>query len=238
MSDATPTTSRSGVLSRFRLDGKVALVTGAGRGLGEGCALALGEAGAEVVCMSRTLAEIEAVAARVVAAGGKARAVRCDVSNADDIMTVIPSLGPIDVLVNNAGTNKPMPMADVPLAVLDEMLNLNLRGAFLVAQAVVRAMIAAGKGGSIINVSSQMGHVGAPNRTVYCATKHAIEGLTKAMGVELGSHSIRVNSVGPTFIETPLTRPFFENQDFKADTLGRIALGKLGQIEDVAAAVL
>ena len=121
---------------------------------------------------------------------------------------------------------------------LDTILNLNVRGAFLMAQAVVKEMLKRGHGGSIINMSSQMGHVGAPNRTVYCASKHAIEGLTKAMGVELAPKGIRVNSVGPTFIETPLTKPFFDNAEFAKDTLARIPLAKLGQVEDVADAVV
>ena len=226
------------VLPRFRLDGRTALVTAAGRGLGEGCARALAEAGAEVIVMSRSLPELEALAAEIRASGGAARPAVCDCADPAQIARVIPDLGRIDVLVNNAGTNVPEPFVDVSLEHLDRLLNLNLRGAFLVAQAVVRSMIAGGHGGSIVNMPSQMGHVGAPNRTVYCATKHAIEGLTKAMGVELAPHHIRVNSVGPTFIETPLTRPFFENEAFRTDTLGRIALGHLGQIEDVAAAVL
>jgi NAD(P)-dependent dehydrogenase (short-subunit alcohol dehydrogenase family) len=140
--------------------------------------------------------------------------------------------------VNNAGTNIPEPFLDVTLDHLDTILNLNVRGAFLMAQAVVRGMLDRGHGGSIIHMSSQMGHVGAPNRTVYCASKHAIEGLTKAMGVELAPHGIRVNSVGPTFIDTPLTRPFFENEEFSRDTMGRIPMGKLGQVEDVADAVV
>ena len=127
---------------------------------------------------------------------------------------------------------------DVSLSNLDTILNLNVRGAFLMAQAVVQGMLEREHGGSIIHMSSQMGHVGAPNRTVYCASKHAIEGLTKAMGVELAHHGIRVNSVGPTFIETPLSKPFFEDENFAKDTLGRIPMGKLGSVEDVADAVV
>ena len=225
-------------LDRFRLDGLRALVSGAGRGLGYACALALAEAGAEIIALSRTLDELKKLKAEIESDGGKADVVVCDAADAAQINEIIPNLGRIDILVNNAGTNIPEAFVDVSLNNLDTILNLNVRGAFLMAQAVVKEMLKRGHGGSIINMSSQMGHVGAPNRTVYCASKHAIEGLTKAMGVELASKGIRVNSVGPTFIETPLTKPFFDNAEFAKDTLARIPLAKLGQVEDVADAVV
>ena len=225
-------------LDRFRLDGSRALVSGAGRGLGYACALALAEAGAEIIALSRTLDELKKLKAEIESDGGKADVVVCDAADAAQINEIIPNLGRIDILVNNAGTNIPEAFVDVSLNNLDTILNLNVRGAFLMSQAVVKEMMQRNHGGSIIHISSQMGHVGAPNRTVYCASKHAIEGLTKAMGVELGPHGIRVNSVGPTFIETPLTKPFFENKEFTADTISRIALGKIGQVEDVADAVV
>ncbi|MBH68654.1 MAG: 3-oxoacyl-ACP reductase [Rhodospirillaceae bacterium] len=231
-------TPRTRSLERFRLDGLKALVSGAGRGLGEACAVALADAGAHVVLMSRTVSELEELKAKIQKDGGVAEVAVCDAADPYQIEKIIPTLGRIDVLVNNAGTNIPEPFSTVSLGNLDTILNLNVRGAFLMAQAVVREMLKRGHGGSIIHMSSQMGHVGAPNRTVYCASKHAIEGLTKAMGVELAPHGIRVNSVGPTFIETPLTKPFFENADFAKDTLSRIPMGKLGQVEDVADAVV
>ena len=225
-------------LERFRLDGLTALVTGAGRGLGEACAIALAEAGAKLIIMSRTEDDLLDLKHRIEAFGGAAKVSICDAAAPEQIAKIVPKLGRIDILVNNAGTNIPEPFLDVSLSNLDTILNLNVRGAFVMAQIVVRGMIERGHSGSIIHMSSQMGHVGAPNRTVYCASKHAIEGLTKAMGVELAPHGIRVNSVGPTFIETPLSRPFFEDEAFAKDTLGRIPMGKLGSVEDVADAVV
>ena len=134
--------------------------------------------------------------------------------------------------------NVPEPFTEVTEEHYDRIMNINVRAAFLLAQSVTKIMIEHGRGGSIIHMSSQMGHVGAPNRTVYCASKHAIEGLAKAMAWDLAQHQIRVNTVGPTFIETPLTRPFFEDQAFAEDTLSRIALGRMGHVDDVASAVV
>jgi NAD(P)-dependent dehydrogenase (short-subunit alcohol dehydrogenase family) len=140
--------------------------------------------------------------------------------------------------VNNAGTNRPGPFVDTKVEDFDYVFNINVRAAYFVAQAVARRLVEAGEGGSIVNVSSQMGHVGGPRRTVYCATKHAMEGFTKAMAIELAPHGIRVNTLAPTFIETPMTKPFFENQEFRADTLKRIKLGRLGQVPDLMGAVV
>lgn len=222
----------------MRLDGKVAVVTGAGRGLGRACACALGGAGAEVVLISRTLSDLEAVAAEIAAEGGTARPLVCDVSDLGDITDKIGGLHQIDVLVNNAGTNAPEPFTEVSEANYDRIMDLNVKSAVFVAQAAAQKMLAQGTGGSIIHMSSQMGHVGAATRTIYCASKHAIEGLTKAMGVELAPHKIRVNSIGPTFILTPMTAPYFENAAFKADTLSRIPMGELGRLEDIMGAVV
>jgi NAD(P)-dependent dehydrogenase (short-subunit alcohol dehydrogenase family) len=146
--------------------------------------------------------------------------------------------GPFDILVNNAGTNRPRPFLEVTEDDYEAITNLNLRAAFFVAQSVARGLAAAGRGGSIIHVSSQMGHVGAQNRTVYCMTKHGIEGLTKAMAIDLAPLGIRVNSIGPTFTETPLTRPFFQNDVFRNDVLRKIKLGRLGTVEDLMGAVV
>lgn len=222
----------------MRLDGKVAVVTGVGRGLGRACACALGGAGAEVVLISRTLSDLEAVAAEIAAEGGTARPLVCDVSDLGDITDKIGGLHQIDVLVNNAGTNAPEPFTEVSEANYDRIMDLNVKSAVFVAQAAAQKMLAQGTGGSIIHMSSQMGHVGAATRTIYCASKHAIEGLTKAMGVELAPHKIRVNSIGPTFILTPMTAPYFENAAFKADTLSRIPMGELGRLEDIMGAVV
>jgi NAD(P)-dependent dehydrogenase (short-subunit alcohol dehydrogenase family) len=222
----------------LRLDGLVGVVTGAGRGLGRACALALAEAGAEVALVSRTESELEALAADITARGGKARQLPCDILDTKQMKERIESLERIDILVNNAGGNLPEPFVEVSEEHLDRILTLNVRAAFLVAQATARRMIAGGRGGSIIHMSSQMGHVGAPNRTVYCMTKHAIEGLSKAMAVELAPHRIRVNAIGPTFVLTPLTRPFFERKAFRDDTLSRIPIGRLAELEDIMGAVV
>jgi NAD(P)-dependent dehydrogenase (short-subunit alcohol dehydrogenase family) len=221
----------------FRLDGKRALVTGAGRGLGVAFAAALAEAGAHVTLAARTEAEIEAAADAIRSHGGTAGALALDVMDVAAAERALASVD-VDIFVNNAGTNRPKPFVEVSAEDYDAVMGLNVRAAFFAAQAVARRMIAAGQGGSIINVSSQMGHVGAANRTIYCTSKHALEGLTKAMAVELAPHGIRVNSLGPTFIETPMTRPFFENQAFREDVLAKIKLGRLGRLEDVMGAVV
>lgn len=222
----------------MRLDGLVAAVTGAGRGLGRGCAIALAEAGADVVLVSRTSGELEQVASEIRSLGKHATPIVCDVTDAQQVAKQIGGLARIEVLVNNAGMNIPQPFLEVSEANLDRVLTLNAKGAFLVAQAAARCMLANGTGGCIINMSSQMGHVGAAGRTVYCMTKHALEGLTKAMAVELAPHRIRVNAIGPTFIETPMTKLFFENEDFKEDVISRIPLGQIGRIEDIMGAVV
>ena len=162
----------------------------------------------------------------------------CDVTDSRQVEEVVNSLERIHVLVNNAGTNVPEPFLEVSEENLDKMLAINVKGVFLVAQAAARHMVERGESGSIINISSQMGHVGAPRRTVYCATKQAVEGLTKAMAVELAPHNVRVPSVAPTFVETPMTKPFLEEETFREDTLSRIPLGRLGQVEDVMGAVV
>ena len=221
----------------MRLDGKVAVVTGAGRGLGRACALALGQAGAEVIAVSRTEIELETLANEIRNGGGAARFLVCDVTDREAIAATIGSEPAIDILVNNAGMNIPQPFVDVSEDIYDQIMALNVKAAFLVSQTVARVRIS-GKGGAILNVSSQMGHVGAANRTVYCTSKHALEGLTKALAVELAPHAIRVNSIGPTFILTSFSRPFFENPEFRDDTLQRIPMGKLGELEDIMGAVV
>jgi NAD(P)-dependent dehydrogenase (short-subunit alcohol dehydrogenase family) len=217
---------------------RVAVVTGAGRGIGRGCALGLAEAGADVVAIARTRQDVEDVAEEVERLGRSARAVVCDVTNARRLDRIMRSLERVDVLVNAAGTNVPEPFLDVQEPTLDALLAVNVKGTFLAAQAAARRMLATGHPGAIVNLSSQMGHVGAPNRSVYCATKHAVEGLTKALAVELAPHGIRVNSVAPTFVETPMTAPFLADEEFRADVLDRIPLGRIGGVSDVAGAVV
>jgi NAD(P)-dependent dehydrogenase (short-subunit alcohol dehydrogenase family) len=222
----------------FRLDGKRALVTGGGRGIGLAAASALANAGAEVTLAARTQAEIEAAAQAIIARGDKALPLQLDVTDLDAVRRTIAAANPFDVLVNNAGTNRPAALMEVKVEDFDAIFALNVRAAFFMAQAVARRMIDAELPGSIINVSSQMGHVGAARRTVYCASKHAMEGFTKAMAIELAPHNIRVNSLGPTFLETPMTRPFFENKAFRDEVLGKIKLGRLGQLDELTGAIL
>src|SRR4249920_1222276 len=222
----------------FRLDGRRALVTGGGRGIGLAAASALAAAGAHVTLAARTQAEIEAAAAAIRARGDKADALTLDVTDVAVVRAMIEKAEPFHILVNNAGMNRPAFLTDVKVEDFDAIFSLNVRAAFFAAQAVALRLMAAKQPGSIINISSQMGHVGAARRTVYCATKHAMEGFTKAMAIELAPHNIRVNSLGPTFLETPLTRPFFENAAFKAEVLSKIKLGRLGKVEDVLGAVL
>jgi len=222
----------------FRLDGKRALVTGGGRGIGLAAASALAQAGAEVTLVARTQAEIEAAAQAIVERGDKAAALPLDVTDLDTVRGTIAAAEPFDVLVNNAGTNRPAYLMDVKVEDFDAIFALNVRAAFFMAQAVARRLIEAKRPGSIINISSQMGHVGAARRTVYCASKHAMEGFTKAMAIELAPHNIRVNSLGPTFLETPMTRPFFENKAFRDEVLAKIKLGRLGQLDELTGAIL
>ena len=226
-----------GVTPSFRLDGMRAVVTGAGSGLGQGAALALAEAGAAVVLVGRTQATLDATRAAIAGQGGEAKALVCDVIDPGQVKAGIEALPRIDVLVNNAGMNIPEDFLEVSEEHLDRILALNVKGAFLVAQAAARRMAAAG-GGSIVNISSQMGHVGYPRRSVYCMSKHALEGLTKALAVELAPRNIRVNSVAPTFAETPMTRPFFEDRGFRNAVLGQIPIGRLARIEDVTGAIV
>jgi NAD(P)-dependent dehydrogenase (short-subunit alcohol dehydrogenase family) len=224
--------------SPFRLDGKTALVTGAGRGIGRAIALGLAGAGAELLLNSRTPAELAAVAAEIEGQGGRAQPLPFDVTDSQTARTAIAGLPRLDILVNNAGVNRPQPLLEVDEETLDRMIALNIKAAFIVAQEAARHMARAGSG-VIINMSSQMGHVGSErDRTVYVMTKHAVEGLTKAMAAELAPRGVRVVSIAPTFITTPLTAPFFENAEFKKWVEDRIPLGRIGTVEEVANAVL
>lgn len=222
----------------FRVDGKRALITGAGRGIGRAIAEAYADAGAEVILCARSGDEIEGLAKDLRAGGHKAEHLVADVTDIEGFAALVSDLPPVEIFVNNAGTNRPKPLAEVTVEDYDAVLDLNLKAAVFAAQAVTSAMVAAGKQGSIINMSSQMGHVGAANRTLYCASKWAIEGFTKALAVELGPRGIRVNTICPTFIETPMTKPFFEDEGFRASVLEKIKLGRIGRVEDVVGAAI
>jgi NAD(P)-dependent dehydrogenase (short-subunit alcohol dehydrogenase family) len=227
-------------LPSFRLDGKVALVTGAGTGLGAAIAIGLAESGADVLLVGRTQTNLDASSAEISERGGRARTIVCDVTDSVAIRHVIATLPRLDVLINNAGTNFPEPFVNVSDEHLDTMLDLNVRAAFVVAQSAAKKMLedTSRTDAAIINISSQMGHVGSPNRTVYCMTKHAIEGLTKAMGVELAPKKIRVNSIGPTFTDTPLVRRVVDTPEKRDFVMSRIPMGRLASLEDMMAAAV
>lgn len=220
------------------LQGRRALVTGAGRGLGAAVAVALAEAGAQVTLAARSGDEVGAVAEHLRHRGHQATGMTLDVTDLTAASSCLAEAEPFDILVNNAGTNRPGPFIDTRIEDYVAVFALNVRATFFMVQDVAKRLIGAGRPGSIINVSSQMGHVGASGRSVYCAIKHAVEGMTKAMAAELGPHGIRVNTICPTFIETPLTRPFFEDAKFRDFVLGKIKIGRLGRPEDVMGAVV
>jgi NAD(P)-dependent dehydrogenase (short-subunit alcohol dehydrogenase family) len=201
-------------------------------------AAALAQVGAHVTLCARTASEIEDGAGALRAVGLSADALMLDVTDVAAFAKAIDAAEPYHIFVNNAGTNKPNPFTSVPVEDFDLVMGLNVRAAYFAAQAVARRMIATGTPGSIIHMSSQMGHVGGANRSLYCASKWAMEGFSKAMAIELAPHGIRVNTLGPTFIETPMTKPFFENAAFKESVLAKIKLGRLGTVEDLMGAVV
>jgi NAD(P)-dependent dehydrogenase (short-subunit alcohol dehydrogenase family) len=223
----------------LRLDGKTVVVTGASRGIGAACALACAQAGARtVVLLGRSRDDLGAVARRVERCGARASIAPCDVTCTASVRAAFEAAARVDVLVNSAGANQPEPFADVREETFDRLFALNVRGAFFTTQAAVRAMRAVGAGGAIIMMSSQMGHVGAAQRSVYCATKHAIEGLTRALAVELAPEGIRVVSIAPTFVRTAMTAAQLDDPEVGPALLGQIPLGRFGTVEEIADAVV
>jgi NAD(P)-dependent dehydrogenase (short-subunit alcohol dehydrogenase family) len=222
----------------FRLDGRRALVTGAGRGIGLGIAAALAQAGARVVLAARTASEIEAGAAAIRSSGGDAEAVVLDVSDHTQVEAFFTYQPAFHILINNAGTNRPKPMWEASLEDFDAVLGLNLRSAFFVAQGCAKRMIAEGIDGTLIHLGSQMGHVAGPGRSLYCASKWGLEGMSKAFALDLAPFAIRSNTIAPTFIQTPMTEPFFQDAAFRASVLQKIKLGRLGEVADLLGPVL
>jgi len=222
----------------LRLDGLRALVTGASSGIGLGCAVALAEAGAGVVLASRNIKALNEVAQAIKVKGFSVETLELDISNLSSIESVFKDQKPFDVLVNSAGLGRHSAAIETMVDDFDEVIDVNLRGAYFLTQSVAKGLIKANKPGSLINISSQMGHVGGVDRAVYAASKHAVEGFTKAMAIEWGCHQIRVNTICPTFIRTPLTQSTFDNPDRKKWIEDKIKLGRVGEVEDVMGAVV
>ena len=222
----------------MRLDGMKALITGASSGVGLGCAVALAEAGSHVVLSARNIGGLNDVVDAIQSKGLSAEAMMLDVTNTNSIRESIENHDPFDILVNSAGLGRHSPSKDTLVEDFDDVMNVNLRGAYFVTQAVAKGLIKAKKPGSLINISSQMGHVGGIDRAVYSASKHAVEGFTKAMAIEWGPHQIRVNTICPTFIRTPLTQSTFDNSERRKWIEEKIKLGRIGEVEDIMGAVV
>ena len=228
-------------LKKISLKNKIALVTGAGKGIGKACAIALAEAGAHVIMISRTKKDLIKIENLTKKMGLKLSSYVCDVTNYSKIKKIINKIKKIDILVNNAGSNIPEPFIKVKKKHMDYLVDLNTKATFNLAQLCTLKMLKTKNrkkiGGSIINMSSQLGHVGAPIRTVYVMTKFGLEGLTKAMAIDLAKNNIRVNTVCPTFVETPMIKKFFKNKKFKKEVIKKIPLGRVATVSDVATAV-
>jgi len=228
-------------LQEHKLNKKTALVTGAGKGIGKACAIALAEAGADLILVSRTLKDLSSVQKKIKKLKRKCTSFVCDVSNYDETKKLFSQIQKLDILVNNAGTNIPEHFIKVQKKNMEYIVKLNTIATFHIAQLCALKMLKAKNrkiiGGSIINMSSQMGHVGGPNRSVYNMTKFSLEGLTKGMAIDLAKNNIRVNTVCPTFIVTPMTKKFLKNKKFKNNMLKNIPLGRFADVSDVATAV-
>ena len=222
----------------FRLDGRRALVAGASSGIGLGSAVALGEAGAHVICAARGAERLDEAVSALRSAGLSAEALRLDVTDVAALAAAFSRLGALDVYVNSAGMARHAPAVETKPEDYDAVMSANVRAAHFSAREAAKLMIAGGRGGSIITVSSQMGHVGGIDRAVYSASKHAVEGMTKSMAIEWGQYRIRVNTICPTFIRTPLTEQTFSNPERVAWIKTKIKLGRVGEIEDIMGAIV
>lgn len=233
----TAMTTPAAANALFRLDGQTAIVTGASRGIGAGCARLLAALGAHVILIARNADDLDLLCGEIRAAGGSAESWAMDLTATAAFQQRVDALPALHILVNNAGMNKPQPFLEVDEATFDQVLHLNLKVNYFCAQAVARRMVATQCQGAIIMISSQAGHVALPNRTVYCATKFAMEGMSKAMALELARHGIRVNTVAPTFVLTPMTAPFLNDPAFSKYVADNIPLGRMASVEEVASAV-
>ncbi len=229
-------------LKNFNVKNKTALVTGSGKGIGKACAIALAEAGANVIILSRTKKDLLIVQNKIKKLKKKCSYYVCDVTNFEEIKKIFSEINKLDILVNNAGTNRPEYFTKIKRKDMSEVVDLNIKASFDIAQLATKVMLKSKNrkkiGGSIINISSQLGKVGAPLRSVYNMTKFGIEGLTKGMAIDLAKHNIRVNSVCPTFVETPMVKKFFKDKSFKNSVIKNIPLGKVATESDIASAVV
>ena len=229
------------MFKKIDLKNKIALVTGAGKGIGRACSIALAEAGAKVILLSRTKSDLNNVQKIIKKTKGSSLAYVCDVTDTKAFKIILKKINKLDVLVNNAGTNRPEHFTKVKRENMEYLTNLNMKAVFNVAQLCSQKMIKSKNrkkiGGSIIHMSSQLGKVGAPIRSVYNMNKFGIEGLARGMAFELAKYNIRVNTVCPTFVETPMVKHFFKNKKFKNQMIKNIPLGRVAKESDVATAV-
>ena len=229
-------------LQQTEIKNKTALVTGAGKGIGKACAIALAEAGANLIILSRTKSDLDNVEKQIRKLKRKCKSYICDVSNYEDVKSVFNKVSSLDILVNNAGANRPDHFTKIKKEDMDYVVDLNMKAAFHVAQMAAKVMLESknrkSKGGSIINMSSQLGKVGAPMRSVYNMTKFGIEGLTKGMAIDLAKYNIRVNSIAPTFVVTPMTKKFFKNKNFRKEVLGNIPLRRYAELSEISSAAV